>query len=305
MSNIILITGATGKQGGAVIDALLASPNSTAVTILALTRNPESAAAKALTTKSPGKIQLIKGTLDDCSAIFTAAATPIKSVFSISIPALGPCTKYESEEVQCKALIDAALQHGVEHFVFTSVDRHGTDSDSNATDIPHFISKAHIEEHLRKKSAGTQMSWTILRPTAFMENFALGFAGKIFGTAWKAGLSPTTTLQLIAAVDIGYFAAQALLKPKEFSGRAISLAGDELTFEQANAIFQEKVGKDIPTTYRIVGTGLIWAIKDVGLMFKFFADVGYAADIKALRKEHPGLLSFGDWIKTSVFATEQ
>lgn len=127
----------------------------------------------------------------------------------------------------------------------------------------------------------------------------------VFPTAWKVGLSPTTKLQLIASADIGYFGAQALLRPKEFSGRAISLAGDELTFDEANAIFKEKVGKDIPTTFGFVGSGLIWAVKGVGLMFKFFEEVGYAADIQQLRKEHPRLLSLSDWLETSVFAAEK
>ena len=86
------------------------------------------------------------------------------------------------------------------------------------------------------------MTWTILRPTASMENLTTGFAGKIFPTAWKVGLSPTKKQQLISSADIGYFGAQALLRPKEFAGRTISLAGDELTFGEANAVFTEKLG---------------------------------------------------------------
>jgi uncharacterized protein YbjT (DUF2867 family) len=303
MANTFLVIGATGKQGGAVIEALLASPASTDITIFALTRNPESGSAKALISKAPEKIKLIRGDLNDSSAIFSAAAVPIQGVFCISIPPLGPGSKADSEEVNSKALVDAALDHGVKHFVFTSVDRHGSDSESNDTDVPSFIAKSRIERHLREKSAG-KMTWTILRPTAFMDNITTGFAGKIFPTAWKVGLPPTTKLQLIACVDIGYFGAQALRHPKEFAGRGISLAGDELTFEQANTIFHEKFGKDIPTTYGFVGSGLLWAVKDVGLMFEFFKDVGYGSDIKALRNEHPGLLSLGDWLETqkAVFA---
>lgn len=176
------------------------------------------------------------------------------------------------------------------------------DSDS---DVPHFISKANIAKYLRKKSEG-KMTWTVLRPTAFMDNLTTSFAGKIFPTPWKAGLSPNTKLQLISSADIGYFAAQALVRPKEFAGRAISLAGDDLTFDEANTVFKEKFGEDIPTTFGFVGSGLIWAIKDVGMMFKFFEEVRYGADIQALRKEHPGLLSLSSWLETrSVWAAEK
>jgi hypothetical protein len=107
---------------------------------------------------------------------------------------------------------------------------------------------------------------------------------------------------LVSATDIGHFGAQALLHPEKFAGRSISLAGDELTFSEANAIYQEQFGCDIPTTYGFLGSALVWAIKDINLMFKFFEEVGYAADIQSLKEEHPDLLSFGDWLKTRSMA---
>jgi uncharacterized protein YbjT (DUF2867 family) len=302
MANTILVTGATGKQGGAVIKALLASPDSKDIKIVALTRNAESPSAKALALQAPEQIKLLAGDLKDPIAIFANAPEKIKKVFFVSLPDMSPMSDGSSEEVKGKALIDASLEHGVGHFVYTSVDRHGSDSDANDTDVPHFYRKANVEKYLKETCKGTQMQWTILRPTAFMENVAAGFAGKVFPTAWKVGLPPGTKLQLIATADIGYFGAQALLHTKEFAGRAIGLAGDDLTFEEANAIFREQVGSDIPTTYGIVGSALLWAIKDVGLMFKFWKETGYAADIKSLREEYPGLLSFKDWLKTSSWA---
>ena len=298
----IAVIGATGKQGGAVIDALLSAPNGSEITIFALTRNINSASAKRLAEKSLQQIRLVQGDLDDCPGIFRAIATPVDGLFCVTLPALGPWARSDAEETQGKALVDAALEHGVGHFVLTSVDRHGADSDTKDTDVPHFISKAKIERHLREKCAGTQMTWTMLRPTAFMDNLQPGFAGKIFPTAWKVGLLPTTKLQLISSVDIGYFGAQALLRPMEFKGREISLAGDELTFVEANAVFKEKFGYDIPTTFGFVGTALLWAVADLRLMFKFFNEVGYGSDIQQLRKEHPSLLSLRDWLDSSAFA---
>jgi len=302
MANTILIIGATGKQGGAVIDALCSASDISDISILAVTRNPESRGAKALTAKSD-RIKLVKGDLDDCDSIFRAAGVPIKAVFGVSMPVMGPWAKPHAEEVQGKALVDVALAHGVEHFVFTSVERHGSDSDTNPTDVPHFASKFNIEKHLKEKSVD-KMTWTILRPVAFMDAITPGFAGKILPTAWKYGLSPTIKLQLIACADIGWFGAQALLRPKDFAGRAISLAGDDLTFEEANAVFKEKVGEDLPTTWGFLIRFVLWAVNDVRLMFQFFEKVGYAADIGGLRREHPGLQSFGDFLNTSVFVAK-
>ncbi|KAH7413180.1 hypothetical protein BKA64DRAFT_347280 [Cadophora sp. MPI-SDFR-AT-0126] len=302
MAKTFLVTGATGKQGSAVIDALLAASQD--AKILALTRNIQSQSANALLLKGPDQIKLLEGDLKDCAAIFTKAACTIHGVFCVSIPEVGFRADSQGEETRGKALVDAALANNVEHFVYTSVDRHGSDSDSNVTDVPHFISKVNIEKHLIGKAKGSQMSWTILRPTAFMDNIIPGFAGKIFPTAWRVGLSPKTKLQLVSTKDIGHFGAKALLSPEEFAGRGISLAGDDLTFEEANGVFLKNVGHEIPQTYGFIGWFLLWAIKDVNLMFKFFEDIGYNADIAALRQEHHGLLSLEAWLKTSAFASK-
>ena len=152
-------------------------------------------------------------------------------------------------------------------------------SDSIITEVPHYMRKTNIEKYIREKSEGTRMTWTILRPVAFKEDFDLGFAGKILPTPWKVGLSPTTKLQLIATADIGYFDAQGSLRPKEFSRRVISLASNELTFDETNAIFRAEVAQNLPTTFGFIGSGLLWAGKAVGTMLKFFEQVGCGADI--------------------------
>ncbi|KAL3418674.1 NmrA-like family domain-containing protein 1-like protein 4 [Phlyctema vagabunda] len=298
----ILITGATGKQGSAVIEQLLASPESRGLTIFAITRNVDSGSAKKLAAKSPDTIKLIQGDLDDCRAIFDNVKSSINSVFCVSVPYMGFGAKSEQEEVQAKSLVEEAFVRGVEHFVFTSVDRHGPDSDAMDTDVPHFITKANIEKHILKRFDGPGRTWTILRPVAFMENIIPGFVGKVFPTAWQNNLSPTTKLQVVSTQDIGWFGAQALMKPAEYSGQAISLAGDDLTFQEANDIFRNAAGTDMPTTWGFLVSLMLWLNGDLGLMFRFFENTGYAADIQSLRKRHPGLLSFSDWVKSSPFA---
>lgn len=88
MSDIkpIIVTGATGKQGGALIDALLSSPKSEEYLLLAVTRNPESGSAKKLADKG---VKLVKGDMDDVPALFVAAkevaGAPIWGVFSVQV----------------------------------------------------------------------------------------------------------------------------------------------------------------------------------------------------------------------------
>lgn len=141
------------------------------------------------------------------------------------------------------------------------------------------------------------MQWTILRPVAFMENFTPDFMGKVMSTAWKVAVKEKP-LQLISIRDIGWFAAQAFLRPNDFAGRSISLSGDELTLSQANAIFKSKVGHEMPETFGFVARFILWVSAEFGSMFRWFYREGYGADLKALKAEHPGLLSLSEWLET-------
>jgi nucleoside-diphosphate-sugar epimerase len=210
---------------------------------------------------------------------------------------MGSGQTVEAEERQGKALVDESIKQGVRFFVYTSVDRGGDASFDNPTNIPHFISKHRIEHHLVDQTKHGEMDWTIIRPTAFFDNMVPGFMFKGFVTSWKIGLKGKP-LQCIAVSDIGYFGSLAFLKPDEFKGKCISLAGDELTFDQLAKTFKAKTGKDIPMTYEFICHLLMWFVKDFGAMFRWFHEHGYKANIGELKKIHPGLKDFGAWLET-------
>jgi nucleoside-diphosphate-sugar epimerase len=200
------------------------------------------------------------------------------------------------EERQGKGMVDEAIKAGVKFFVYTSVDRGGSKSYDNPTNVPHFASKHNVEHHLVEKAEGTEMRWLILRPVAFFDNLTPSYFGKIFATALQVGLKGKP-LQYIATSDIGHFAAQGFLKPEEYSGKSISLAGDSLTHDQMAAIFKEKTGKNFPSTFKFLANALLSMSKDMGAMFKWFHDEGYGADIDELKKVHPGLKDFSAWLE--------
>lgn len=163
MSKNILITGATGKQGGAVLNALLNNP---AFTLLAVTRNASGASAEKLRKKG-NNVKVVQGNLDDVPHLFSNAAEvaggPIYGVYSVQI-SQGPGVTHEGEIKQGKAMIDESIKAGVKHFVYSSVERGGDEvSWKNPTPIPHFSSKYEIEHYLRD-TAPSAMKWTILRP---------------------------------------------------------------------------------------------------------------------------------------------
>ncbi|KAK3903609.1 hypothetical protein C8A05DRAFT_14433 [Staphylotrichum tortipilum] len=296
MNRAILVTGATGKQGGSLIKALLA--NKAPFRILAVTRDANSPSAKRLAAKSSA-ITVVQGDLNDTEAIFKtaekAAAQPVWGVFSVQLPAFNK-TGPAIEQEQGKALVDSALKHGVKHFVYTSVDRHGETSNNNPTVVPHFVSKHNIEHHLIDKSKGTDMTWTILRPVAFMENFSTGFVGKVFGSAWEVALK-SRPLQLVATDDVGVFAAKSFENVDQFKGQSISLAGSELTYDEMVKVFKQKTGAEPPKTFGFIARFVLWLSEEMGTMFNFFEKEGYGANIPELKKVHPGLKDLGTWLE--------
>ena len=123
-------------------------------------------------------------------------------------------------------------------------------------------------------------------------------AGKGFTAAWRVSLHGKP-LQLISTQDVGWFGAQALINSTsaEYANTDIALAGDSLTYDQAAEIFQQKTGQPLPTTYDTVACIFLWAVKEIGVMFRWFGTDGFGADVPALRKLHPGMLTFGDWLE--------
>lgn len=293
----ILVTGATGKQGGAIIDALVSSPPSPPFKILAVTRDKTSKSAQALALKP--NVSLLEGDFNDLNAVFKEAGN-VWGVYSVQV--------WGNEEAQGKALVDAAVANGVEHFVYSSVDRGGpSKSDTDPTNVPHFATKYNIEKYLIEKAAASPqgMTWTILRPVGFYDNLTPDFMGKVFVAMWNGGIG-NKKLQLVSTKDIGVVGATAFRNPKEYRNQSLSLAGDELTLDEAKAIFKEEMGKPMPTTFTVVGSVFSWAIGDLGKMWAWFSSNGYGTDIAELKKKFPELQDFRTWLReSSVFAKKK
>ncbi|KAH8593907.1 hypothetical protein B0O99DRAFT_626423 [Bisporella sp. PMI_857] len=304
MSRTLLITGATGKQGGAVIDALL-NRASAKFTILAVTRNANSASAKRLAAKS-SVIKLIEGDLDAVPNLFASAkkvagSSPIWGVYSVQV-SMGKGVTSEGEVKQGTALIDESIKAGVEHLVYSSVERGGESrSWENPTPVPHFKTKHRIEHHLRNSTADSKsdMAWTVLRPVAFMDSFEPGFFTRIFMTMLRDTLGEKP-VQWVAVSDIGFFAAEAFIHPDKWSYRAVGIAGDELTFQEMSMAFQKATGKPIETTFGLLGKALKNGVPEIKAMVNWFKDEGYKANVSELKKVHPDLMDLETFLRKST-----
>jgi uncharacterized protein YbjT (DUF2867 family) len=296
----ILVSGSTGKQGGAVIKALLVSPPPFDYEILALTRNTSSSAAQKLASNP--KVTLLEGDLNDCPAIF-AQEPSIWGVFSVQVPYMAQPkgSPKDIEIIQGNALVDAALANGVSHFVYSSVGSGGPNVEEQEEKlnlkVPHFITKYAVEKHLKEKAKGSQMSYTILQPVAFMDNFSPGMAGKGYGAMWSS--LGDQKLQQVATSDIGRFAAISFSNPEgELKNKAITLVGDDLTAAEANDAFFKALHRPMPRTYGFLASAIMYMVPEVGIMFKWFQQIGYKGDVAECKRINPEMLDLAAWLKT-------
>lgn len=261
---IILISGATGQQGGATARALAGK----GFKLRAMTRNPDSDAAKALAAATGA--ELVKGELDDSGSLKAAlagawGAFAVQNTWTAGV---------EGEEAQGKRFASAAREAGVQHYVYTSVG-----SADRKTAIPHFDNKSRVEDLVR--SLGFP-SYAIVRPVFFMENLASPWF--LNGDKIYSPLNPTTKLQMIAVHDIGQYGALAFTDAVGFKNRELDIAGDNVTMPEAAAALSKGLGRQIDYA-QIPIAEVRKNSEDLALMLEWFEAVGYDADIAGNAKE--------------------
>ena len=276
----VLVTGATGRQGGAVIRHLLPK----GWKLRALTRSKGGGAAQELARRG---VEVVEGDLEDPRSL-ERATSGVYGVYSVQdFWAVG----VKREVAQGKNLADAAKKSGVQHFVYSSAG--GAERNSG---IDHFESKWEVEKHIRQLGLPT----TVLRPTGFMENYYIDqveigiLKGKLMDP-----IRADKPYQTIAAGDIGAFAALAFERPGEFIGQALEIAGSELTNPEAAQVFSRVLGK--PVKFQKLPMLMVRLVlgKEFYQMFHWFNEEGFKADIAGLRRRYPEvhLETLEEWLR--------
>ena len=279
----VLVTGATGAQGGAVAAHLLAD----GWRVRALVRDPASAAAGSLARAGA---QLVIGDMADRASL-DAAVRDMHGVFSVQ-PAWDDPAESAREISLGINVADAANAASVQHLVYASVG-----GAERASGISTWATKWQIERHIRALG----LPATILRPVQFMDSYADPRQGIQTGTLITMA-APDQRSQLIAVDDIGAFAAIAFARPHEFVGRAIEIAGDALAPAQIGAAIGRAVGRVItvqslsPGMIDQIGARMGINVENYHAGHRFAAAGGWRADIPALRRLHPALMTFDEWL---------
>lgn len=269
-SMTILVTGATGHQGGAATQHLLED----GWHVRALVRDPEKPASRALAVAGA---ELAVGDLFDRASL-DAALRGAYGVHSLQTPAGAGA---EGELTEGRNLVDAAAAAGVKHFVYSSV--RGAD---RAAGLPWVVSKHQIEAYIRE----LDLPATIWRPVTFMENF-LRQRGDILAGHLRGPEAPDTVKQLIAVDDIGRFIALAFREPDAWIGKATEIAGDELTWTEMAKVLSRVTARPVPYEQTEPAAGAMpVSTPDAGGLPPARADIG------VLRRVIPDLVTFDEWV---------
>ena len=277
---IILVTGATGRQGSAVLRHLLSHGFKTR----ALTRDPEKPSSQFL--KSQG-VEVFKGDLEDIGSL-QQALKGVYGVFSLQNyweKGVG----YAGEIRQARNLAQAAKNEGIGHFVQSSIA--GCD---NAKGVEHFESKWEIEKFVDS----LRLPRTFIRAVFYMENL---LNSKLAIPALAGALKPDLPFHMIAVEDIGWFAAESFANPADYMDRTIDIAGDSLTVAELRQVYKNVIGKS-PSNFRFPFFILRILNSEGARQLQWNNDVGWSFDIQKLREIHPELITFDTFFRAHAQA---
>jgi uncharacterized protein YbjT (DUF2867 family) len=291
----VLVTGATGRQGGATARALRAA----GVPVRALVRDPSTDRAKAVEALGA---ELVTGDLHDRDSVIRAAKGT-RAVFSVQMPAMTAAGfDFDGEVTQGVNLVEGAKAAGVPQFVHTSVTGAGQHTEDPgwaegrwASMAPTMGAKAAIQDHVR--AAGFP-HWTLLKPGFFMENFLPSMAF-LFPRGIEGGLvsvlNPDTRLSLVAVDDIGTAAAAAIAAPERFDGVELELASDYLSMTEIAEVLSRALGTHLAAPDMTEEQAIAAGMPAMGASHEKLNATGQPARPRYARELGIPLTSFDTW----------
>lgn len=296
----VLVTGATGRQGGATARALLAA----GVPVRALVRDPAAERAKAIEALGA---ELVTGDLGDRDSV-ARAAEGARAVFSVQMPPFTAAGADFDEEVRMGVnLIEAARAARVAQFVHTSVTGAGHQADIpgwtegrwSALKAP-IEAKAAIQDRLR--AAGFPR-WTILKPSFFMVNL-LPSMRFLFPRGVEGGLvsllKPDTRVPLIDTEDVGTAAAAAIADPDRFHQVELELCGDFLSMTEIAAILSRVLGAPLTAPDMTLEEAKAAGMPDMGISHAYMNVRSQPARPEYAKGFDIPMTTFAEWAEKNL-----
>lgn len=291
------VCGATGNQGGAVVQSLL---NSQKWNVIAVSRNPNGEPSQALRSK---KVEVKKADLQDQASLIQAFKNAY-GVFGVTQP-FSPHNKKMDNAAgieKGRSIMDACLQAGVKHLVLSTMLHCGT----GKTGIPYVDSKVEIEEYATKSG----VPYTFLRPVSFMENIG-GRQLLLKKGVVRGFVDGDVKMAYVSCIDIGVFAAIAFEYPDKYVGKAVSLVGDFVSGEELCQILSKlRSGehfkyKAVPKLFMRIFAKEFYQMR---IAFEKVGRPPYSKElidaISNCRSMYPKMMTFEDYLKFRGYDTK-
>ncbi len=285
-SKTVAVTGATGRQGGAVARALLAE----GWRVRGLTRNPSRKRARALSARG---VEIVRADMDDPASLLRAFSG-VHGVFSVQNFMI---SGIEGEVRQGRNVAEAAERAAVEHLVYASA---GTGE--RGTGIGSWESKLDVEERLRE----LELPVTVLRPTAFMELMTDPAFYPAVGVwhVWPKLAGGSFEVPWLCCRDLGVIAEKAFADPAQFVGRDLVLAADRRSLDECRQIYARVFGRE-PRRFPMP----VWMLErfapDTVALWRWTAATRFDADLRVALAIHPAALDVAAWLEQRKAAPEQ
>lgn len=241
MSKILAVFGATGQQGGSVINFVLNDPElSQKYKIRAITRDVNSEKAKQLQKN----VEVVQGDVLDRASLETAL-TGAHTVLAVTTPSF-ESNAVEVEYNNGKKIADVAVEKGAEYIIFSTLTPVGEISGGKYTNVTPFDAKAKIEQYIR----GLPIKSAFFAGGYFMENFhTQPFLSPQLAPdgTWILArhISPKTRLPYVAVKDLGKFVGAILTEPDKYEGKIFYAAAALYSLEEIAAILSKITGKTV------------------------------------------------------------
>lgn len=275
MAKLLTIFGATGQQGGSVVDYVINDPQlSKQYNVRGITRDLTKPAAQALKQKG---VEVVEADSDNPSSL-QKAMQGAHTVFGVTATIYDEKLK-ERELAQGKAMADAAVDAGVQYFIFSTLTNGGKMSEGKIQKLAHFDVKAEIEDYIRTKP----MKSAFFAPGSFMQNFNHFMGPRPAGDGTFAiahFVKPETKLPLIDTVDdSGKYVGAILAEPDKYEGKVFSAATRLYSYSEIVKTMSETSGKTV--NYKQLPQG-VWKsflpaeiAEYLADMFVWIQDYGY------------------------------
>jgi uncharacterized protein YbjT (DUF2867 family) len=289
----ILVTGATGAQGGSVARHLLRQGK---LIVRCVTRHPDS--EKASWLRSQG-VEIFKGDMADQKSI-NVALEQCDYVYGVT----NFWEHFDREYELGKNLVDAVTsKRDVEHFVLSTLP-HVNKITNGKLPVPHFDMKAELEEYTRGLGIGA----TFVHIAFYFENFLSFFPPKKENGAWSFGFPQgDTPLAGVAVGDVGGVVAPVFDEPARFKGKTIVIAGDALPPARYAELMTEILGRKIEYRYvprEVFASFGFPGADDLANMFEYYRIYNPYGEkeISGSRALYPGLQDFETWLRGHAHA---